>query len=298
MLTSLLRKYFERKIVGKKPQWTVKYINQAWTKSDFRKGVLLGEKNRYLADPFLAIHDGNVSCFVEDAGFNRKKGVISVYSLESTGFVRKGECINEAFHLSYPFVFNFHNTFYMVPESSMNRDVRLYECTEFPSKWKLKRILLSGISAADTTIFEAFGSWWLMTNIDPLGQDDHSSELHLFYTNDPVNGTWIPHICNPIVNDPLFARMGGLIVQDGRIFRIAQNPDFCFYGRSVTIMEIVKISTSSYLEKEVCKITSDYDSSLLGLHHLSAISEHTVFDTLKDTRLPSSSLFHRSKRRA
>ena len=111
LLTSLLRKYFERKIVGKKPQWTVKYINQAWTKSDFRKGVLLGEKNRYLADPFLAIHDGNVSCFVEDAGFNRKKGVISVYSLESTGFVRKGECINEAFHLSYPFVFNFQNTF-------------------------------------------------------------------------------------------------------------------------------------------------------------------------------------------
>ena len=48
----------------------------------------------------------------------------------------------------------------MVPESSENNDVRLYECVEFPTKWKLKKILLKDISAVDSMVLFKDEKWF------------------------------------------------------------------------------------------------------------------------------------------
>ena len=42
----------------------------------------------------------------------------------------------------------------MVPESSENRSVDLYECVKFPNKWVKKCTILENIQAVDSTIFK------------------------------------------------------------------------------------------------------------------------------------------------
>ena len=42
--------------------------------------------------------------------------------------------LREAFHLSYPYVFEWQNTIYMIPETLGANAVCLYEADEFPTK--------------------------------------------------------------------------------------------------------------------------------------------------------------------
>ena len=93
----------------------------------------------------------------------------------------------------------------MLPESADNMDIRIYESVEFPTKWKLKTIIKENISAADSMIFSRNGMWWLLSNINPIGGSDYCSELSIFYTDNPIDGEWMPHEKNPVIFDP-FAR--------------------------------------------------------------------------------------------
>ena len=42
----------------------------------------------------------------------------------------------------------------MVPESSSSNQIRLYECIQFPMKWKFKCTLMDNISAVDTILIK------------------------------------------------------------------------------------------------------------------------------------------------
>ena len=42
----------------------------------------------------------------------------------------------EEFHLSYPVIFDFDGRKYMMPEANESNQLLLYECEQFPYKWK------------------------------------------------------------------------------------------------------------------------------------------------------------------
>ena len=48
-----------------------------------------------------------------------------MYELSEKEYVFIGTALEESFHLSFPYIFEFNNDIYMVPESSKNRDIRL-----------------------------------------------------------------------------------------------------------------------------------------------------------------------------
>jgi hypothetical protein len=79
----------------------------------------------------------------------------------------------------------------MVPEPCKNRDIRLYECIVFPKEWQHLKVIMSDISAADTTFFENNGLWWLFSNIDYVNTGGHCSELSIFYTTNPIVREWV-----------------------------------------------------------------------------------------------------------
>ena len=108
----------------------------------------------------------------------------------------------------------------MVPESVENKTIELYECTEFPFKWKFKMNLMEKVIAVDTTLFHHKGKWWLFTGIARHERSLPLVELFLFSANELFTNEWNSHPKNPIVNDVMRARPAGKIfAKDGKIYR-------------------------------------------------------------------------------
>jgi hypothetical protein len=172
-----------------------------------------------------------------------------------------------------------------VPESAKNKDIRLYECVSFPLQWKLARIIMTDVSAVDSMIFQYSGIWWMLSNINPLGGDEHCSELNAFYTDDPITGEWLPHANNPIIIDPTCARNGGLLFDKGAIYRVAQRQGFVQYGEGATIRRIEKLTPDAFEEHVFANIEPKFFRGLYGTHHLHSNGTFTAFDFVEHSTL-------------
>ena len=73
------------------------------------------------------------------------------------------------YHLSYPFLFEWHGQLSMAPETKRNKTIELYRYVEFPLKWEFERVIIDDVQAVDATLHELDGMWWLFCNIG--GQD-------------------------------------------------------------------------------------------------------------------------------
>jgi len=240
--------------------------------------------NHYLADPFVFSSQQGDYCFVEDFDYTVGRGCICAYKLSEECAERIGEAIVEPFHMSYPYVFEYDSKLYMCPETAESNDIRIYECEELPLKWKLKKIIMSQVSAVDSTIFERDGRWWLLTNIDSLDLGDRCSELHIFSSDNPLSDKWTPHPSNPVIVDSLTARMGGFLAKGTSIYRVGQRQGFSMYGKSFSINQITTLSENDYVERSVVQISANFFSGLIGTHHLHSNGRISAFDYVENVR--------------
>ena len=276
---SSLFSLFHRLIIGKKISWKVFYSNDKWTDLDCNNHESLpNPRNGYLADPFILNHEGRNIVFVERFDFKDGKGKIAAYEIGNFSPKNLGIVIEEDFHLSYPYIFKNDNNIYLIPESSQNKDVRLYECESFPNKWKLKSIILHDVSAADSMILKSKGKWWLLTNLNPSNHSDHCSELFIFSSNDLLNGPWVPHVNNPIFLDPANARNGGIIVDEDIIYRVSQKQGYGVYGQNIQINKILELNDQNYAEEIMSKDHGINIRNTEQSHHLNTNSTYSVYD--------------------
>jgi hypothetical protein len=242
--------------------------------------------NHFLADPFVITEAGRDYCFVEDYNFKIERACISVYEIEEKKAVRLGEAIAEPFHMSFPYLFRFKSKLYMVPETYENKDIRLYECVKFPLEWKLCKLIMSGISAVDTMIFEHGGLWWLFTNIALSSSDnEHCSELSIFYSENPLSENWRPHLKNPVIVDPTKARNAGILFGKDNIYRVSQRYGFTQYGKGFSINKICLLTASSYEEQQISLVEPNYFDKIIGTHHLHCRDNISVFDYVEKSRI-------------
>ena len=103
-------------------------------------------------------------------------------------------------------------------------------------------------TGVDPTIFEYDSKWWMFININPTNTQSFSSELFLFFSDDPVNGDWKSHELNPIIVDASKARISGILFDGKNVYRVAQSPGFNFYGKSTLIYRIDELTEFSYRE--------------------------------------------------
>lgn len=225
----------------------------------------------FIADPFMIKKDATWYMFAEVFNAKTLKGEIAMAKSED-GFnwLYDQIVLAEPFHLSYPYVFEWMNDYYMIPESQAIGEVRLYKAHDFFTKWSFIKILIAG-KYDDSSIFYYNQTWWLFT---AKGHDS----LYLFFADD-LMGPWMPHPQNPLVSgDPHFARPGGrVLVIDGKIIRFAQDdaPD---YGLKVHAFEVTQLSAESYEEKiigESLLQPSGHGWNATGMHHLDA---HRIMD--------------------
>lgn len=81
----------------------------------------------YVADPFMLRLDSTWYMFFEVVNEHSKKGEIGLAtSGDGLRWTYRQIVLAEPFHLSYPYVFQWQNEFFMVPETCHMNSVRLY----------------------------------------------------------------------------------------------------------------------------------------------------------------------------
>ena len=242
-------------------------------------------KGRFLADPFVLEHEGSDYIFVEDFFFNDNKGRISVIRIDKDKYEFLDVILEESFHLSFPFVFKEGESIYMIPESHENHDIRLYKCLDFPYNWKLEKILMSDINAADTMLIKREHTWFMLTNICSAEINDHQSELHIFYSNELESSHWEPLSSgNPVIFDSSKARNGGLFYFNDKMFRVNQVHGQAHYGKSFDINEITLLSKDNYDEKPLLSINPDFKKNIIATHHFNANNKIAAVDFVRQQR--------------
>src|SRR5262249_43853350 len=277
-----------RRALGVHYRPTVAVLHENWTNSELHKGLKLANRPLHaLADPFLIHRNGGIYCFVEDFDYVSRRGCIDVYQIKEGGGIRLGTALRERFHLSFPYLFHYRGELYMCPESSENRDIRIYKCVEFPLVWTLETIAMKNVSAADTMLFERGGKWWMLTNIDQLEVGDHCSELFIFSSRSPIHGEWNPHSLNPVIVDASRARNAGYLVDGETLYRCSQGQGYDFYGKQVLINKVLQLTESSY--QEICSfvVKPSFGKGVVGTHHLHGDGQFTAFDFVTSSRIKS-----------
>jgi hypothetical protein len=199
-----------------------------------------------VAHPFMVVKDSSYYLFFTAKNDTISQGGIGLAeSRDGLDWHYRRIVIDEPFDVSYPYVFEWQGSYYMIPEAHTEKSVRLYKATEFPSKWTYLGNILAGDDFISPTVIRYHDRWWMF--VSPLGNET----LRLFYASDPT-GTWTEHPQSPIVKKDLnIARPAGSpVIIDGSLYRLGQDCDPT-YGNQVFAFKITEISTTTYKEKMI-----------------------------------------------
>jgi hypothetical protein len=236
-------------------------------------------RDRFWADPFVIARDEKFYVFFEELVFTENKGHISLLVIDKTGAIEPPIPVLETpYHLSYPFIFEFENNLYMVPESKQNRTVELYKCTAFPHKWEFQKNLMEDCLVTDATLVQWQGTWWMFVNKIEIEGASTWDELFLYYSDNPLSSHWTPHPLNPVVSDVRSARPAGrLFERHGRLFRPSQNSSG-HYGYGFNICEIVRMTETNYEERVIEQVEPKWDRNIISTHTFNYASGLTIID--------------------
>lgn len=236
----------------------------------FAPGRMPSHPSCLMADPFLIRKAGLWHMFLEVKPARGQPAAIAhATSADGRAWDYHGTVLKEPFHLSYPYVFQWENEFFMIPETLDAGAIRLYRADPFPARWRLEGDLIRG-TYADPTPFRAHDRWWLFACPRPWQHD----VLHL-YSAERISGPWRPHAENPLIHgDASRARPGGRVIQvDGRWIRWAQDCHTS-YGHSLRAFEILELTPHSYRERELPASPvlqpGQETWNHAGMHHLDA----------------------------
>lgn len=239
---------------------------------------LVPPPDRAWADPFVVVDNGREYLFVEELLFKNKNAHLAVIALDDDGQAQEPVTIlQRPYHLSYPFVFKWEDTYYMIPETASNNAVELYVCTRFPHTWAFSHNLMHGTKAADATLYEHGGRWWLWANIAAGEGLSTRDELFLFHADSPLSSEWTPHPLNPIVSDVRRARPAGRVfARDGRLYRPSQDGSVR-YGWALNLNRIDTLTPTAYSEATVERV-EPWNKDILGVHTWNHAAGLTAID--------------------
>ncbi len=227
----------------------------------------------FVADPFMLRVEGCWYMFFEVMNKRSRKGEIGLATSEDALNWRYQQIVlAEPFHLSYPYVFEWDNSFYMIPESHKSKSVQLYRADDFPAAWSKIADVITGEEFVDASIFRRGDRWWLMADL--ASPPFYAGTLRLFSADDLI-GPWHEHPESPVVGeDPHTARPGGRVVAfDDRLIRYTQD---CspIYGAKVWAFEITELTPVRYGERslkgEPVLQAGDCLWNESGMHHIDA----------------------------
>ncbi len=198
----------------------------------------------YVADPFLFHENGVWYMFMEVFDQHTSGDIGLASSTDGYHWNYERIVLDEAFHLSYPYVFKVGATYYMIPETFQLNEVRIYKAIDFPDEWTYLATIITGRPFVDPSIFYYDGRYWLF-----VGEPENKT-LYL-YSSNSLTENWAEHPLSPVIQDNTNqARPGGrsFIFNGDQIIRIAQNWGG---GLKVRAFKVDVLDMNHYVEHEL-----------------------------------------------
>ena len=197
---------------------------------------------RFVADPFIIKKNSKWYMFFEIYDENKQKGVIGfATSQDGIKWDYKNVILEENYHLSYPYIFEYNNEIYMIPEIAHSGKVRLYKFTEFPQKLEYLKDIIDG-SYWDCSLVDYNNKYYLFAH--------KQNNLYLYYS-ESLFGDWKSHPNNPIVkdNEKISRPAGRIIKENNDLIRFSQDKSE-YYGKCINKIKITMISETEYKEED------------------------------------------------
>ncbi|KAK4493237.1 hypothetical protein RD792_017894 [Penstemon davidsonii] len=212
-----------------------------------------GFPSNFVADPFLYKQGDILYLFYETKNSITMQGDIGVSRSVDDGatWQQLGIALDEDWHLSYPYVFDYNGNIYMMPESSSKGELRLYRAVDFPLKWTKEKIIMKK-PLIDSFIIPYEGKVYLFGSDHSGIGTKKNGQLEIWHSSSPL-GPWKPHKKNPIYNkhESMGARNGGRpFVYNGNLYRIGQDCGDT-YGRRTRVFKVEVLTTHEFEEFEV-----------------------------------------------
>lgn len=238
-------------------------------------------KNEFWADPFI-LYYGNKDYYVffENYNYKTKKGKISCGRVEGDNLVDIKDVLELEYHLSYPYVFEENDKIYLMPETRQNNRLEIYECIEFPNKWKLYATAFDGEKVVDAFFYnDEQKQKWLFVNKKNNDNCPTDSELYIYKVDSLKMDKIEPHKNNPVIINSRVARNGGAIFKyENEYYRPSQANIDGIYGAALNINKIIMLSIEEYIEETIVTVKPNFFKGLISVHHLHQLSDLFVID--------------------
>ncbi|HBG69356.1 MAG: hypothetical protein A2W93_16115 [Bacteroidetes bacterium GWF2_43_63] len=233
------------------------------------KHLIPEQKSHFYADPFLVKSGDNYTVLFEDYSYKDGTGCLSAWN-NQTGLQ---PVMQKPTHVSYPYVFNYQYSTWIIPEESETDECRAYEWLD--NKWSGNSFVLLNQPVVDPSMIEWEGKYYLFCG---LKDDLPNEKLYVFYS-ESFEGPYLPHFLNPVKVSAQGARPGGsFFSMEEKTFRPAQVYKN-YYGHNVLINKLIQLSSHVFDEVEFVSFSAEkFDKNAVGLHTLSIADNFVAFD--------------------
>jgi hypothetical protein len=223
----------------------------------------------FIADPFIL---PNGDLIFEAAEKNSELGQLMTLSGERMNLIDTS-LIDTHKHLSFPFVMQKDDRFFVMPEMAQSGAQLLCELQNNAIIKTHKLLGLDNERLIDPVLLQRNGTWWLFAS--KLGNEfDHLftwSSFNLF-------GPYKPHRMNPVVIDPSRARnAGGFITFGTDLYRFGQN-NCQEYGDGIAVCRVLQLDDDGYREQPIARLALN---ELHGPHTFSTNGQKAYVDCYK-----------------
>lgn len=234
----------------------------------------------WCADPFIYSQGEKDYLFFEMYDRLKSKGVIGYRVIENGKIGKMKKAIECKKHLSFPFIFRDNNDIYIMPESSEEKDLKVFKAKSFPNCWEMEKCLLSDEKVCDTVIYKDY----LLTM--KLEENRELDGITMYkFNGDKLEKTKV----NPIVTGAENSRLAGSIFSfKDKTYRVSQD---CSngYGIALNFNEINEINENEYKETlvkriELKDISFKLNKKYRGIHTYNFNEKYEVIDVKKKLR--------------
>ncbi|MDG5787887.1 hypothetical protein QA612_10285 [Evansella sp. AB-P1] len=243
---------------------------------------LVNRNNLFYADPFGYKDETGYKLFMEELDYKQVNGFITqaevhLNSIESNVSFTS-PVLKLPSHMSYPYIVEYKNNIYCIPETSEANEVSIYKVDKDRICLRKVKTLISGFPGVDSTVIKYNGFWWLFCTKGNSSIQSDNSELYIYYAKELL-GDWKAHLLNPVKVDVKSSRPAGTpFISKGVIYRPAQDCSKTYGGR-VVLNKITTLTTTQFNEETVSTISPRMDSLYPdGLHTISSVGNVTILD--------------------
>ncbi len=231
----------------------------------------------WFADPFLYEREGVLYLFYEVFDLIERRGKEGYSYLKNDGnWSDPRIIIDEPFHLSFPYIFDYNGDVFIMPEMSGDYSLKAYKAISFPDKWEVSDVILPDVYACDSVLIEFSDKRYLLTNEMfhnvPNGQYSSCWVKNYLYEMDGLKA--VEDGVKIAEGDFGIRNAGKIFDEKGVLYRIGQDCRNRLYGCGMVLFEIESIVP--YKEKVVANWTcSDLAKHIRGCSNMEIVGSHT-----------------------